>query len=60
MSKEIIKRNQMLDLTNLSRNVFGLQNATRVSFGNTAFHAGDFAIKRWADFKTLNTIFNAD
>ena len=56
MSKEIIKRNQMLDLTNLSRNVFGLQNATRVSFGNTAFNAGDFAIKRWADFKTLNTI----
>ena len=27
-------------------------------FGNTAFIAGDFSIKRWADFKTLNTIFN--
>ena len=49
----------ILDLTNLSRNVFGLRNATWSGFGNTAFNAGDFSIKRWADFKTLNTIFNA-
>ena len=49
----------ILDLTNLSRNVFGLRNATRGGFGNTAFNVGDFSIKQWADFKTLNTIFNA-
>ena len=49
----------ILDLTNLSCNVFGLWNATWGCFGNRAFNDGDFSIKRWADFKTLNTIFNA-
>ena len=36
----------ILHLTNLSRNVFGLQNATRGGFGNTAFNVGEFSIKR--------------
>ena len=49
----------ILDLTNLPRNAFELQNATRGGFGNTAFNAGDISIKRWADFKILNTIINA-
>ena len=49
----------ILDLTNLSRNVFGLRNATWGGFGNTTFNAGDFSRKWWADFKTLNTTFNA-
>ena len=49
----------ILDLTNLSRNVFGLRNATGGGFGNTAFNASDFSIYRWADSKTLNSIFNA-
>ena len=45
----------ILDLTNLSR-VFGLQNAARGGFGNTAFNAGDISIKRRADFNIKHYI----
>ena len=51
--------NLNFELTNLSRNVFGLRKAIRGGLGNTACNTGDFCTCRCALFSTLKTIFNA-